>query len=42
MRLYHSCVSGHVLGKLTGSHKSGCVEIRAVDDGESHLFQGVS
>ena len=27
VRLYHSCVSSHVLGKLTGSHMNGCVEI---------------
>ena len=36
------CVSSHVLEKLTGSHKSGCVGIQASGDGESHLFQGVS
>ena len=42
VRLYHSCVSGHVLGKLTGSHTNSCVRIRAGGDGESHLFQGTS
>ena len=36
---YHSCVSSHVLEKLTGSHKNGCVRIQASGDGES---QGVS
>ena len=42
VRLYHSCVSGHVLGKLNGSHMSGCVRIRAGCDGKSHLFQDIS
>ena len=42
VHLCHSCVSGHVLGKLTGSHMSNCDGIRAGGDGEFHLFQGVS